>query len=212
MKRLIALCACALSLSLTGCAGVDLASLADPIVKVAETVTDENTSTAKGVTAGMSSSDAATVLMTRDYYGAVKAIAGVGDKGAARPILEIESHDGKPITIDAKSVKVYAPPTAGGNAGMALAPPPKVESTGLKIFREVRETLAQVLIPWYQIDKGSEIRKLDIITGAESAAFQQSENNSLIRDLAGTRNDLAVQDRAKAEKTRAEADKIRSTP
>ena len=203
MKRLLLLAAMALSLS--GCAGFDFAGLADPLVKVTEAISDENTSTAKGVTAGMSSSDAATVIMTRDYYGAIKAIAGVGTKGSSMPLVEMEAHDGKPITIDAKSFRVYAPPPQIGGAGYALAPPPKVESTGLKIWREIKETAASVLIPWYQIDKTSEISKLSIETNAAVSTFTTQSNNSLMRDLVGTRNDPAALDRATADKIRIEA-------
>lgn len=200
MKRLIALGACALAL--TGCAGVDLTGLADPIVKVAETVTDENTSTAKGATAGMSSSDAATVLMNRDYYGAIKAIAGVGNKGSSQPMVEIEAHDGKPITIDAKAFRVYAPPVQVGGAGYALAPPPKVESTGLKIWREGKELAIDLLLPWRRMDKEAEIANKTIDTNAAVTTFMTRENNQLMRDLVGTKNDQAALDRAAADKLR----------
>lgn len=205
MKRLFLLIACALAL--TGCAGMDITGLSDASVKVAETLTDENTSTAKGVTAGMSSSDAATVLMNRDYYGAIKAIAGVGTKGSSQPLVEMEAHDGKPITIDAKAFRVYAPPPQIGGAGYALAAPPKVESTGLKLFREVRQTLADVFIPWYSIDKSSEVQKLNIITDANVSTFNTKSNNQLMRDLVGTKNDQAELDRAGAYRIRTEADK-----
>ncbi|MFN3494879.1 MAG: lipoprotein, partial [Hydrogenophaga sp.] len=178
------------ALALTGCAGVDLGALGDSAVRVTETLTDENTSTARGVTAGMSSTDAATVLMNRDYYNAVKAIAGVGTgNGQARTLVEIEANDGRPITIDAKSFKVYAPPAQVGGSGYSLAPPPKVESTGLKLFREVKDTLASVFIPWYSIQKTSEVQRLQITTSAEVQTFLARENSNLMRDLVGTQPD-----------------------
>jgi hypothetical protein len=162
MKRIIT--AALLALSLAGCSTLgDMAGLSDTVVKVAETVTDENTSTAKGTTAGMSSSDAANVLMNRDYYNAVKAVAGAGDKGARSSLVEIESHDGKPIVIDAKSFKVYAPPQQQAvSAGLGLQRPVTVESNGIKWFREIKEAVlgtAQVVLPWKMVrEQGKTIR------------------------------------------------------
>ena len=143
MKRIFF--AALLALSLVGCAGFDTGALVD----VADAVTDENTSTAKGATKGMSSSDAANVLRNRDYYNAVKAVAGAG-KGDRSPLVEIEAHDGKAITIDARSFKVYAPP-ANTSAGLALRAPDNIESNGIKWFREIKEAVlgtAQVALPW----------------------------------------------------------------
>lgn len=188
MKRLVHLILLAGTLATAGCAGLDIGGLADPIVRVAETVTDENTSTAKGVTAGMSSSDAANVLMTRDYYSAVKAVAGAGKGQAAQPILEIESRDGKPITIDAKSVKVYAPPQNGASAQVAIQPPREVESNGIKWFREVRRGLAEVFIPWKIIDDGGQTDRLRVSTDGNLRALELTNMGNAIRgsqDIAG---------------------------
>lgn len=158
MKRIIL--SALLALSLAGCAGFDTGAL----VKVAETVTDENTSTAKGVTAGMSSSDAANVLINRDYYAAVKAVATGGTgKGERSPLVEIEAHDGKPITIDAKSFKVYAPPVQyAGGGGLTLKAPPNIESTGIKWFREGKDALiglAQTVLPWKLVREEGKTRR-----------------------------------------------------
>lgn len=187
MKRILTMILMAVStLAMTACAGMDIGGLADPVVRVAETVTDENTST-KGATAGMSSSDAANVLINRDYYNAVKAIAGA-DKGSARPILEIESRDGKPIVIDAKSVKVYAPPAGGGSAQMALQAPREVESNGIKWFREVRRGLAEVFVPWTLIRENADTARL---ANTNATAVRQTElgvmNNAVTgsQDIAG---------------------------
>jgi hypothetical protein len=159
MKRLLS--AALLALSLTGCAGFNL----DPVVQVATSALDENTSTAKGATAGMSSSDAANVLMNRDYYNAVKAVStgnsGTG-KGAVQ--LEIEAHDGRPITIDAKVFRTYHAPQAqsAGGGGLALKAPPTIEPTGIKWFRELKDAVvetAQVVLPWKMVrEQGKTIR------------------------------------------------------
>jgi hypothetical protein len=197
MKRLFTILAA--SVALSGCAGLDLGALGDSAVRVTETLTDENTSTARGVTAGMSSSDAANTIMTRSYYSALVSIAN-----NMKPIVEIEARDGEPIVINAKSFKVYSP-TSGGAAGFSLAPPKPIESTGLKIAREVRDTLASVFIPWYSIQKTSEVQRLQITTNAETTRFVTSENNGLMRDLVGTQPDPASLDRANADRIRIEA-------
>lgn len=197
-------------LALTGCTGLDLTTLADPAVRVVESVTDENTSTAKGVTAGMSSSDAANVIMNRDYYNAVKAVNGA-DKKNAQPILEIEAVDGKPITIYAKSVKVYAP-AGGGGGGVQIAAPLKLESAGIQWFREGSRALADFVLPWRQSENEHETRRLGIVTDANTTTFIQRENNSLMRDLVGTRNDPAAIDRAEADKIRIEATPTTTAP
>lgn len=205
MKRLFTIICAALAL--TGCAGVDLGMLGETGVKVAETLTDENTSTAKGVTAGMSSSDAANVIMTREYYAAIKAIHGVS-KEPAPPLVEIVANDGKPIMIEAKVFRVNAPRSSGG-AAIQIAEPQAVESTGFKLSREARAWLFG-LIGW-DVDKDREkTRRLIVQTDAETQRFVTTENNQLMRDLVGTKNDPAAKDRADAEKVRAEADRIRS--
>jgi hypothetical protein len=160
MKKLFRAMIVPTLLALTGCASTgDLLGLGDTATRVLEAATDENTS-AKGITTGMSSSDAANVLMTRDYYGAIKAVHGKGQ--AQQPILEIESRDGKPIVIDAKSVRVYAP--QGGAAQLAIAPPKEVESAGIKWFREVRRGLAEVFVPWTILRENSDTERLRIVT------------------------------------------------
>lgn len=197
----------AAALALAGCAGVDLGMLGESGVKVAETLTDENTSTAKGVTAGMSSSDAANVIMTREYYSTIRAIHGA-TKEAAAPLVEIIPNDGKPIMIDAKVFRVNAPRNTGGGA-VQVAEPVQVESTGFKLSREARAWLFG-LIGW-DVDKDREkTRRLIVQTDAETQRFVTTENNQLMRDLVGTKNDPAAKDRAEAEKVRAEADRIRS--
>lgn len=197
----------AAALALAGCAGVDLGMLGETGVKVAETLTEESTSTAKGVTAGMSSSDAANVIMTREYYSAIKAIHGVS-KEPAPPLVEIIPNDGKPIMIDAKVFRVNAPRSGGGGA-VQIAEPQQVESTGFKISREARAWLFGLL--GWDADKDREkTRRLIVQTDAETQRFVTTENNQLMRDLVGTKNDPAAKDRADAEKVRAEADRIRS--
>ena len=209
MKRF--LIAAVMALTLAGCAGVDLAGLADPLVKVTETMTDEKTSTAKGVTAGMSSSDAATTLISRDYYSTLRSIHGASN-APARPLVEIEAHDDRPITIDAKVFRVYAPPAVpGGGVSYAIAPPQKVESTGIKWFREVRQAAAEIFIPWYKIDNDNELGKLNILTNADLQRFIAQNDSNLLRDLVGTRNDLAARDRAEADRIRIEANRA-TTP
>ena len=205
LHRLIA--AGAMALALTGCAGVDLGMLGETGVKVAETLTDENTSTAKGVTAGMSSSDAANVIMTREYYSTVRAIHGVS-KEPAPPLVEIVANDGQPIKIDAKVFRVNAPRASGGGA-VQIAEPQQVESTGFKISREARAWIFG-LMGW-DVEKDREkTRRLIVQTDAETQRFVTTENNQLMRDLVGTKNDPAAKDRAEAERVRAEADRIRS--
>lgn len=185
MKRIIL--AALLALLLPACTSIS----PDAVVKVVESVTDENTSTAKGATAGMSSSDAANVLMNRDYYAAVKAVATGGSgtgKGAVQ--LEIEAHDGRPITIDAKVFRTYhAPqPQYAGGGGLTLKAPPAIESAGIKWFREVKEAVVDTVhevLPWklareqgktirHESDNNRDVRlgelgvMSDAVTGANS--------------------------------------------
>jgi hypothetical protein len=206
MKRILTIIIAALAL--TGCAGVDLGAIGDAGVKVAETLTDENTSTAKGITAGMSSSDAANVLNTREYYRTIRAVHGAPtDK--APPLVEIESHDGKPIQIDAKVFRVNAPRMTGGGA-VAIAEPREIEPMGFKISREARAWV----LGWFgwDLEKDRETtRRLVVTTDAATQRFETGTNANLMRDLVGTKNDPAALDRAEAEKTRAEADRIRAT-
>ena len=180
MKRTILILAAALSLSACSTLG-DITGLSDTAVRVAEAVTDENTSTAKGATAGMSSSDAANVLINRDYYNAVKAVHGAGKGEARAPLVEIEARDGQPITINAKSFKVYSPPPQGGAAALSIAQPREVESTGIKWFREVRRGLAEVLIPWKAIDESNNTARQ---ANTNATAVRQTElgvvNNAVI--------------------------------
>lgn len=161
MNRLLIILGAALAL--TGCAGLDLGGIA----KVAETMTDENTSTAKGATAGLSSSDAANVLIHRAYYSAAQSVATGGASKAERvPALEIEAHDGKPITIDAKVFRMYhAPqqqPPYAGSGGLTLKAPPTIEPTGIKWFREVAGKVVDALetvLPWKMVrEQGKTIR------------------------------------------------------
>lgn len=186
MKRLLSLIALGLlaAITLPGCAGMNLAGLADPLVRVAETVTDENTS-AKGATAGMSSSDAANVLINRDYYGAVKAMAGAGKGEARAPLVEIEARDGQPITINAKSFKVYAPPAQGSATGLSLAAPREVESNSIKWFREIRRGLAEVFLPWRAVERNADIQQHRITT---DAATRQTELGVLGSAVQGSRD------------------------
>jgi hypothetical protein len=205
MKRILTIIIAALAL--TGCAGVDLGMLGETGVKVAETLTDENTSTAKGVTAGMSSSDAANVIINRDYYSTLRAIHG-GSKEPAPPLLEIIANDGQPIKIDAKVLRVNAPRTSG-SASVPISPPLEIESTGFKVSREARAWILG-LMGW-DIEKDREkTRRLVVETDAATQRFETAEQNQLIRDVAGTRNDPAALDRAEADKIRAEADRIRA--
>jgi hypothetical protein len=53
-------------------------------------------------------------------------------------------------------------------------------------------------------------RRLVVETDAATQRFETAEQNQLIRDVAGTRNDPAALDRAEADKIRAEADRIRA--
>jgi hypothetical protein len=181
---------------------------------VAETLTDDNTST-KGITTGMSSSDARDVLVHREYYGAIKAVAGAG-KGATpaqQPLLlDIEAYDGQPITIHAKRFKIYAPPAAAEKpAPVVIAEPKQKKSVIKEISEEGRAWFRDAVVPWKSIDENSETQRLIITTDAITQRFETAEQNQLIRDVAGTRNDPAALDRAEADKIRAEADRIRAT-
>lgn len=159
------LAAAALALGLAGCGTTgDLLGLADPIVRVAETLDDDATST-KGATAGMASSDARDVLINRAYYSAVKSVAGAGKQGGQQPILEIESRDGKPIVIDAKSVRVYAPPAqAAGPGPLAIAPPAQKKSAIVEFSQEARGWLRDVFVPIRISDNQAETQRLQIST------------------------------------------------
>lgn len=156
MKRLLTVfCA---ALALTACGGTS-----GDLVRVAEAALDENTSTAKGATAGLSSSDAANVLMNRDYYSAVKTVATGGGKQERNPLVEIEAHEGKAIIIDAKSFKVYAPPVQyAGGGGLTLKAPPTLEPTGIKWFREVKDATIgalQTVLPWKMVREEGKTRR-----------------------------------------------------
>lgn len=177
------------ALALTGCAGLDIGGLADPIVRVAETLDDDNTST-KGATTGMSSGDARDVLINRAYYGAVKAIHGADKKDAGSLLLvDIEPMDGQPIVIHAKRFKVYAPPAqASGAAPLAIAPPTQKKSALVEFSQEARGWFRDAIVPWKSIDEGSETQRLQIIT---NGAIRQTElgimNNAVTgsQDIAG---------------------------
>lgn len=187
MKRLLIILGTALAL--TGCAGLDIGGLADPIVRVAETLDDDNTST-KGATTGMSSGDARDVLINRAYYGAIKSIHGVDKKdGGNQLLVDIEPMDGQPIVIHAKRFKVYAPPAqAGGAAPLAIAPPTQKKSALVEFSQEARGWFRDAIVPWKSIDEGSETQRLQIIT---NGAIRQTElgimNNAVTgsQDLAG---------------------------
>ena len=174
MKRTILILAAALSLSACSTLG-NLTGLADPIVRVAETLDDDSTSS-KGITTGMASGDARDVLISREYYGAVKAVAGSG-KGttpAAQPMLvDIEAHEGQPITINAKRFKVYAPPAPTATAApMQIAQPTHKKSWIKEVSEEGRAWFRDAIVPWKSIDEGAETQRLQITT---SGQIRQSE-------------------------------------
>jgi hypothetical protein len=128
MKRLASFIGASLqAFALAGCADFDLSSLAEAIVNLAESVADKNTSTAKGATAGKSSLDAANALMSRDGCGA-------GKDTAALVLVEIENHDGNPITIDTKRFKVHAPSNNAGAAQIAIQPPKQLSQWGSNAY------------------------------------------------------------------------------
>lgn len=187
MKRLLIILGAALAL--TGCAGLDIGGLADPIVRVAETLDDDATST-KGATTGMSSGDARDVLINRAYYGAIKSIHSAEKKDAGSLLLvDIEPMDGQPIVIHAKRFKVYAPPPqAGGAAPLAIAPPTQKKSALVEFSQEARGWFRDAIVPWKSIDEGSETQRLQIIT---NGAIRQTElgimNNAVTgsQDIAG---------------------------
>lgn len=188
LYRLIA--ASAMALALTACAGLDIGGLADPIVRVAETVTDESTSTAKGVTAGLASSDARDVLINRDYYGAVKAVHGAGKDGAGpQLLLDIEPMDGQPIVIHAKRFKVYAPPAAGGAPQLSIAAPTQKKPTWLAASQEARGWLRDVFVPIRISEDRSETDRLQITT---NGAIRQTELGIMGDAVTGSQ-DLAGQ-------------------
>lgn len=187
MKRLLIILGAALAL--TGCAGLDIGGLADPIVRVAETLDDDNTST-KGATTGMSSGDARDVLINRAYYGAVKAIHGADKKDAGSLLLvDIEPMDGQPIVIHAKRFKVYAPPAqTGGAAPLAIAPPPQKKSALVEFSQEARGWLRDVFVPIRISDNQSETQRLQIITNGEIRQTELGIMNNAVtgsQDLAG---------------------------
>lgn len=166
MKRLLIILGAALAL--TGCAGLDIGGLADPIVRVAETLDDDATST-KGATTGMSSGDARDVLINRAYYGAIKSIHGADKKDAGSLLLvDIEPMDGQPIVIHAKRFKVYAPPAqAGGAAPLAVAPPTQKKSALVEFSQEARGWLRDVFVPIRISDNQAETQRLQIVTNGE---------------------------------------------
>lgn len=186
MKRFFTAILLACTLALTACAGLDIAGLADPIVRVAETVTDDSTST-KGITTGMSSSDARDVLINREYYGAIKAVNGAakGATPAAQPMLvDIEAHDGQPITINAKRFKVYAPPAAPvAGQQLAITPPAAKKSAWKEISEEARGWLRDGLIPWKSLDEAGQTRRLEITTNGE---IRQTELGVLNNAVTGS--------------------------
>lgn len=161
MKNILLIPILAITFALIGCGGTS-----GDLVRVAEAALDENTS-AKGITTGMSSSDAANVLMNRDYYSAVKAAVTGGTSKAERiPSLEIEAHDGRPIVIDAKVFRMYhAPqqqPLYAGGGGLTLKAPPTIESTGIKWFREGKEAVVETLqtvLPWKLVREEGKTRR-----------------------------------------------------
>lgn len=188
MKRFLTLAVLASTLALTACAGLDVGSLADPIVRVAETVTDDSTST-KGITTGMSSSDARDVLINREYYGAIKSINGAA-KGAtptAQPMLvDIEAHDGQPITINAKRFKVYAPPAqAEKPAPIVIAEPKQKKSWVKEASEEGRAWARDLLVPWKSLEESGQTRRLEIVTNGE---IRQSELGVMNNAVTGSQN------------------------
>jgi hypothetical protein len=188
MKRFFSLTLLACTLALTACAGLDVGSLADPIVRVAETVTDDSTST-KGITTGMSSSDARDVLINREYYGAIRSINGAakGATPAAQPMLvDIEAHDGQPITINAKRFKVYAPPAPASAAQQLAITPPAVKKSAWKEFsEEARGWFRDAVVPWKSLDEAGQTRRLEIVTNGE---IRQSELGVINNAVTGSQN------------------------
>lgn len=191
MKRTLyrLLAACAVALALTGCGTTNLLGLADPIVRVAETLDDDNTS-AKGATTGMSSGDARDVLINRAYYGAIKSIHGADKKDAGNQLLvDIEPMDGQPIVIHAKRFKVYAPPPqSGGAAPLAVAPPTQKKSALVEFSQEARGWFRDAIVPWKSIDEGSETQRLQIITNGQIRQTELGIMNNAVtgsQDIAG---------------------------
>jgi hypothetical protein len=174
LSRFAAILAAAMTLSACSTLG-DITGLADPIVRVAETLADDSTS-AKGITTGMSSGDARDVLISREYYGAIKAVAGGGKGGtpAAQPMLvDIEAHEGQPITINAKRFKVYAPPgQAAAAAQLQIAKPTQKKSLIKEVSEEGRAWFRDAIVPWKSIDEGAETERMRIATDGN---IRQSE-------------------------------------
>lgn len=210
LTRLIA--AGAMALALTGCSTLgNITGLSETAVQVADLITDDSTST-KGATAGMSSSDARDVLINQAYYGAVKAVHGAGKEGAGpQLLLDIEPLDGQPIVIHAKRFKVYAPPQGAGAAErLPIAAPVEKIPTWKAVSQEARGWFRDAVVPWKSIDESTETERLRYTTDAATTRYLARQNNQLMRDLVGTKNDPAELDRAEADKVRAEADRIRA--
>lgn len=166
MKRIL-LAALAAVILLPGCSTLgDITGLSDTAVKVADIVTDDSTST-KGVTAGMSSSDARDVLINRDYYNAVKAVHGAGKEGGGGPqlLLDIEPLDGQPIVIQAKRFKVYAPPAPAASAStLSIAAPTQKKSTLVEVSQEARGWMRDLFVPLRLSEDRSETERMRILT------------------------------------------------
>ena len=139
MKRLLS--AALLALSLTGCAGLDVATIADPLVQVVETVGNEPT-----IKSGMTSRDAA----YRSNYGAyIKA------KTAQRPIFEMEGVAGQTIELKGvKSIKVYA-----SNDAADLAAPTAPKSAIVEVMDSAGRFLERVFLPWAIVKENSELAR-----------------------------------------------------
>lgn len=187
LYRLLA--AGAVALVLAGCGTTNLLGLADPIVRVAETLDDDSTST-KGATAGMSSGDARDVLINRAYYGAIKSIHGADKKdGGNQLLVDIEPMDGQPIVIHAKRFKVYAPPPqAGGVAPLAIASPTAKKSLFKEVSEEARGWFRDALVPIRISDNQSETQRLQIITNGEIRQTELGIMNNAVtgsQDIAG---------------------------
>lgn len=187
MNRLFTIICAALAL--TGCGTTNLLGLADPIVRVAETLDDDATST-KGATTGMSSGDARDVLINRAYYGAVKAIHGADKKdGGSLLLVDIEPMDGQPIVIHAKRFKVYAPPPqTGGAVPLAIAPPTQKKSALVEFSQEARGWFRDAIVPWKSITETGETSRLQIVTNGQIRQTELGMMNNAVtgsQDIAG---------------------------